>query len=215
MTALKNIIFDLGDVIIPIDLAAPVRQFAALSGLTEGEVNALWKQTDFVARYETGRLDETGFRQHIRDLLTQHARQTPPGGWTDALIDLTWNMILLDAPVEHIDRILTLRNTHRVFLLSNTSPLHVRHANQMLSNRDRPPLETIFEQVFYSYAVGLAKPGAAIYRHVLEKADLRADETAFLDDNPANTAAAAALGIRAVTVVPPRTLIDYLNELDL
>jgi glucose-1-phosphatase len=210
---LKNIIFDLGDVIIPIDMTAPIRNFAMLANLPEADVNALWKQHDFLGRYETGFLDDAGFRQHVRQLLTQHGPQTAVNEWADEVIDTAWNTILLDLPVERIDRLLGLRADYRIFLLSNTSPIHIRQVNRMLTGLHRPTLEEIFERVFYSYAVGLAKPSPDIYRHVLDTAGLRADETAFLDDNPANVSAAAALGIRAVQVMPPQTMLTYLDEL--
>ncbi len=209
----QNIIFDLGDVILPIDLSAPIRQFAELSGLSEAEIQTIWRQQGFVAQYETGQLDDDGFRQQVRDLLIQYAHTTPQTGWTDDLIDTVWNTILLDLPVEHIDRLLALRDQYRIFLLSNTSPIHIRQVNQMLIDLNRPTLEAIFEQVFYSYAVELAKPAPAIYQHVLNTATLEAHETVFLDDNPANVAAARALGIRAMQVSPSKPMLAYLDEL--
>lgn len=209
----KNIIFDLGDVIIPIDLTAPIRNFAMLSGLPEAEVNALWKQHNFVGHYETGLIDDAGFREEVRQLLIKNARKTPADGWADEVIDMAWNTILLELPIERVDRLLELREQYRLFLLSNTSPMHIRQVNRMLTELNRPTLEEIFERVYYSYAVGLAKPSPDIYQHVLDTASLRADETAFLDDNPANVAAATALGIRAVQVLPPHTMLAYLDEL--
>ncbi len=209
----KNIIFDLGDVIIPIDLSAPIRNFAMLAGLPEAEVTALWKQHNFVGQYETGLIDDAGFREEVRQLLVKNARKTPAVGWADEVIDMAWNTILLELPIERVDRLLELREQYRLFLLSNTSPMHIRQVNRMLTELNRPTLEEIFERVYYSYAVGLAKPSPDIYRHVLETAGLRADETAFLDDNPANVAAATALGIRAVQVLPPHTMLAYLDEL--
>jgi glucose-1-phosphatase len=67
----------------------------------------------------------------------------------------------------------------------------------------------LFERLFLSHEIRMAKPAPDIYGHVLEKAGIRAEETAFFDDNAANIAAAAELGIRAVHVVPPKTILDY------
>lgn len=209
-TPLKNLIFDLGDVIIPIDLTAPVRNFATLANLPEDEVRDLWQQHNFINHYETGLIDDDAFRNHVRKVLYQ--RTDAPESWADEVIDTAWNTVLLDLPVERIERIKLLKQDYRLFLLSNTSPIHIRQVNSVLTELGQPTLEELFERVFYSYEVRMAKPTPDIYRHVLAEADIVADETAFFDDNEANIRAAAALGIRVVHVQPPKTILDYLND---
>lgn len=202
---LKNLIFDLGDVIIPIDLTAPVRNFAMLANMPEDEVRVIWKQHDIWNQYETGLIDDMAFRDHVRRLLNNAA-------WADEVIDTAWNTVLLDLPVERVERIKDLSKTHRLFLLSNTSPIHIRQVNQLLMNLNQPTLEELFERVFYSYEVRMTKPSPLIYQYVLDEAGLVAEETAFFDDNAANIQAAAGLGIQAVHVQPPKTILDYLKS---
>lgn len=202
---LKNLIFDLGDVIIPIDLTAPIRNFAMLANLPEEEVRAIWKQHDIWQQYETGLIDDLAFRNHVRRLLKNDS-------WADEVIDTAWNTVLLDLPIERIERIRELKPTHRLFLLSNTSPIHIRQVNDVLAGMNQPTLEELFERVFYSYDVQMMKPSPQIYQHVLKTAGLKAEETAFFDDNVANIRAAAELGIQAVHVQPPRTIVNYLKE---
>ena len=209
-SVLKNLIFDLGDVIIPIDLTAPIRNFALLANLPEAEVTALWKQHDFINHYETGLIDDHAFRTHVRQVIG--ARNGVSADWADEVIDTAWNTVLLDLPVERIERIKALKGRYRLFLLSNTSPIHVRQVNRVLTKLNQPTLERLFERVFYSYEVRLAKPSPEIFRYVLTEAGLVADETAFFDDNAANIRAAAGLGIQAVHVEPPLTLLDYLED---
>ncbi len=204
--SLRNLIFDLGDVIIPIDMGAPLRNFAMLANLPEAEVAALWKEHGLWQQYETGLVDDTTFRQHIRQLLRTDV-------WADEVIDTTWNTILLDLPVARVERIRALAGRYRLFLLSNTNAIHIREVDKRLVSLDQPPLEEIFERVFYSHAVKLAKPSPAIYEHVLHEAGLVAAETAFFDDNALNIASAARLGIQAVHVQPPKTILDYLHDL--
>ena len=217
---MKNLIFDLGDIIIPIDLTAPVRNFATLANLPEDEVRAIWKEHDLFSQYETGLVDDEAFRNHVRRLLQNRTdasdRETAPAGWSDRwadeVIDTAWNTVLLDLPVERVERIKELKSQYRLFLLSNTSPIHIRQVNKVLTELGQPVLEQLFERVFYSYDVRLMKPSPEIYRHVLTEAGLLADETAFYDDNAANIRAAAALGIHAVHVQPPLTILDYLKD---
>lgn len=204
-TTLKNLIFDLGDVIIPIDLTAPIRNFAMLANLPEEEVRSIWTQFDIIGQYETGLIDDTAFRDHVRRVLKNDS-------WADEVIDTAWNTILLDLPVERVERIKELQQKYRLFLLSNTSPIHIRLVNKMLTSLNQPTLEELFERVFYSYEVKLAKPSPEIYEHVLAEAGLVASETAFFDDNAANIRSAAQLGIQAVHVQPPMTILDYLTN---
>ena len=222
---MKNLIFDLGDVIIPIDLSAPVRNFAMLANMPEDEVRAIWKEHDLFNQYETGLIDDDAFRGHVRRLLrnrsdvldTEPAQHRQTVGdrsdhWADEVIDTAWNTVLLDLPVERIERIKELKDSHRLFLLSNTSPIHIRQVNSVLTQLNQPTLEQLFERVFYSYEMRMAKPSPDIYRHVLSEAGLVAEETAFYDDNAANIRAAAELGIQAVHVQPPMTILDYLKD---
>ncbi|GAB3543706.1 HAD family hydrolase [Spirosoma fluminis] len=217
MATLKNLIFDLGDVIIPIDLTAPIRNFAMLAKLPEEEVRAIWKQHDFINRYETGLIDDESFRGHVRELLRNRATEAgtetvASDAWADEIIDTAWNTVLLDLPLERIERIKALKPNYRLFLLSNTSPIHIRQVNHVLTGMGQPTLEELFERVFYSYEVRMAKPSPEIYQHVLSEAGLIAEETAFFDDNAANIRAAAELGIQAVHVQPPETILDYLED---
>lgn len=211
---LKNLIFDLGDVIIPIDMGAPIRNFAELAGLPIDDVTALWKQHNLWHQFETGMVDDAAFRQHVRHLLRQNNRPATEE-WTDEIIDTAWNTILLDLPTERVDRILELKESgkYRLFLLSNTNAIHIRQVNQMLAALGRPSLNELFEQLFLSHEVGMAKPSPEIYQHVLEAVGIVAEETAFYDDNAANIEAASALGIQAVHVVPPKTIIEYTADL--
>ncbi|WP_338875947.1 HAD family phosphatase [Spirosoma sp. SC4-14] len=203
---IRNLIFDLGDVIIPIDLTAPIRNFAMLANVSEEQVRTIWKEHNFINHYETGLIDDEAFRSHVRSLLKND-------DWADEVIDTAWNTVLLDLPVERIQRIKELKPHYRLFLLSNTSPIHIRRVNQVLAGLNQPTLGDLFEQVFYSYEVRLAKPSPEIYQHVLTEAGLVASETAFFDDNAANIQAAAALGIQAVHVLPPKTILDYLKDI--
>ncbi|MEZ0487670.1 HAD family hydrolase [Fibrella aquatica] len=209
---MKNIIFDLGDVIIPIDLRAPLRNFAQLANRSEAEMESLWKQHGLWQQYETGLVDDEAFRAAVRSLVRSESDE--PDRWADEIIDTAWNSVLLDLPVERIERIKLLSGKYRLFLLSNTNPIHIREVNNRLAELGQPALESLFEQVFYSHIVRMLKPNPDIYGYVLSEAGLDPAETVFLDDNLLNIQAAAALGIRAVHVVPPKTILDYLDEIE-
>jgi putative hydrolase of the HAD superfamily len=58
--------------------------------------------------------------------------------------------------------------------------------------------DDLFDGAFYSYEMGAAKPDERYFEIVLSRLDLPASEVVFIDDRPANVAAAGACGLRAL-----------------
>jgi putative hydrolase of the HAD superfamily len=56
----------------------------------------------------------------------------------------------------------------------------------------------LFDHVLLSHELGVRKPDPVIFRHLLTKLKLAPDEVVFIDDDPGNVAAAAALGIHGL-----------------
>ena len=72
-----------------------------------------------------------------------------------------------------------------------------------------------FDGIVISGELGAAKPDPRIFAHLLETYGLRADATVFIDDLPANVAAAAAAGMHPILFTDPVALRAALRELDL
>lgn len=207
MTTIKNIIFDLGDVIINIDVPLAARSFAELSSRPLEEIQELIHQNEVFKKFETGHLSAAKFRSYIRELLQQPE-------WSDEVIDRAWNSLLLDIPAERIERIQELaQKGYRLFLLSNTSSIHIEEVNRILHRTTGiKQLRDLFEQLFLSYDMGIMKPEHDIYHGVLTRAGLLAHESLFLDDNADNIRAAAEVGIQTIHVQKPASIIDYLKD---
>ncbi|MPR31982.1 HAD-IA family hydrolase [Cytophagaceae bacterium SJW1-29] len=203
---MKNIIFDLGDVIINIDVPRAAQSFATLSGRSTEEIVRLFEEGNLFRQFETGALDADGFRSYVREILNNTT-------WADVEVDTAWNSLLLDIPAERIELIRKLSKDYRLFLLSNTSSIHIEAVDKILhqaSGAER--LGDLFEKVFLSYEMGVMKPHPEIYQRVLTEADLLPDETLFLDDNLDNIHAARLLGIQTIHVQKPLSILDYLND---
>lgn len=204
---IKNIIFDLGDVIINIDVPRATRSFAELSNQSLEDVHLLIHQNEVFTKFETGHLTPLAFRSLIREVF-----KTPD--WTDEAIDTAWNSLLLDIPPDRIKKIQELsQKGYRLFLLSNTSSIHIDEVNAILFRTvEIEHLSHLFEKLFLSYEMGVMKPSPDIYKNVLESAGIDADETLFLDDNLDNIRAAAECGIHTIHVQKPMTIVDYLRD---
>lgn len=203
---IKNIIFDLGDVILNIDVPIASKSFAELSGREQAEILTIFKESEIFRHFETGLMDEPSFRNYVRKIL-----DFPD--LSDDAIDTAWNSLLLDLPPERVELLKTLATKYRLFLLSNTSSIHITQVNKILeASTGVEKLEDLFEIVFLSYEMGLMKPDTRIYQEVLDRAGLKAEETLFLDDNADNIRGAAQLGIETIHVQKPVTILEYLKD---
>jgi 2-haloacid dehalogenase len=79
----------------------------------------------------------------------------------------------------------------------------------------RFPFLQWFRGIVISGALGMAKPDPAIFRHLLDRYQLRAEEVVFIDDAPRNIEAAAALGMRALVFTDAIALRAALADLGL
>lgn len=64
--------------------------------------------------------------------------------------------------------------------------------------RDDYPVFKLLDGYVVSGQEKVVKPDARLYRILLERFGLKAEECVFIDDNPANTAGAEAVGIRGI-----------------
>lgn len=206
-SGIKNIIFDLGAVIIPIDFEKTFQAFSALSALPVHEIKRRYQSVSLFVDFEKGVIGNFAFLQELRRLLEVDAAVSD-----QQLID-AWNTLLLPIPKERTDRIKALAANYRLFLLSNTNPIHIKDVNRILTECTQiPALEHLFETTWYSYDLGLIKPGTDIYKTVLQLKALQAHETVFLDDNADNIAGARAVGIDALHVTESQSLLELLKH---
>lgn len=185
---IKNIIFDFGGVIIDIDPQSVATELAGMGYENIIGLHQFLLKENAYVRIETGDLSPEGFREMIRNFLEKPI--------TDEQIDLAWNAIIKDIPPERIHLLETLRPNYRLFLLSNSNPIHYEHYNRYIkSHFGYPGLDSLFERAYYSFRLGMYKPDPEIFRFVLNDSRLVPGETLFIDDNRKNAEAATAMGI--------------------
>jgi epoxide hydrolase-like predicted phosphatase len=205
LTGIKNIIFDLGAVIINIDFQCTFEAFSKRCNTDILTIIKRFRDLRVFERYETGELNDEQFRDFIRKEFN--------GDLTNAEIDHSWNALLLDIPTERIELLKKLSKTYRLFLLSNTNPIHIVEVNSILFKTSQlRTLDLLFEKVYYSYEIGMAKPDVKIYEHVLKENKLKPSETLFIDDNLDNIKGAEKAGVRTLHIVAPQSITDHLPD---
>ena len=195
MPAIKNIIFDLGGVIMNIDFKKTENAFADLGFTDFKQYMTQFHITPFFEEYETGKIDEAAFIKGIQQIAGKPI--------TAQQIIHAWNALLLDFPLARIDLLEKLKRHYRIFLLSNTNELHYNEFQQTLHALTGKTLEDIFEKTYFSHTAHLRKPDVAIYRLVLDENNLNAAETLFIDDTASNFAGAEEIGIQTFHLKPP------------
>lgn len=197
----KNIIFDLGGVIINLSEENTLGQFAKLSERKEEIQKIKTLSSEEYKAYEKGLLSDEDFRDAVRSQLYLNA--------SDNEIDFAFNAMLLDIPVARINLLKSLRNKHQLFLLSNTNTIHLRRFNEIMQETTGDSsIDPYFVKAYYSHQVNLRKPDKEIFELVLNENNLNPAETLFLDDNLSNLEGAQLTGIHTFHVQDPAQLFE-------
>lgn len=187
--AIKNIIFDLGGVVLNLDPKRTIKTFESYGLENVAEKYNFPNQVEIFDQIEVGAISPAEFRDGLRELFGLPL--------TDSQIDLAWNAMLLDFPNERLKALEQVAANYPTFLLSNTNEIHLEAYLKILKESTGfESLEHIFNQIYYSQRVGLRKPDAKLFRLVLEENGLLAEETLFIDDALVNIEAAQRVGLR-------------------
>lgn len=199
------LIFDLGNVIIDIDYQKSIQLIKnELEEKYHPLVDDLYK-TNFHYDYERGLIDSMTFRDAVRDYFEQ--------AWSDEKIDTLWNNLLGTIPSERLELIKKLRSNYQIGALSNTNLIHIHEVNSiLLRDHGLKNFDPVFDWVFFSHEMGLAKPQPEIYEKMLTDLGTSAERVVFFDDLAVNVEGAKALGIQAVHVTGPKVIFDFFGD---
>jgi len=201
---IKNIIFDLGGVLVRLDKNACVESFRKLGFENFDKILNEFVQEGFFLDFEKGILTATEFRNYIR--------MNIDGNVEDKDIDYAMADFLVEIPKNKLDTIYSLKNNYKVFLLSNTNPIAI-NAVKGFFEVDGRKMEDYFHKIFLSYEMKLAKPNIHIFEKVLEIAGINPQETLFVDDGLANLESASKLGYKTLLVTHESDLQKEINSL--
>jgi HAD superfamily hydrolase (TIGR01509 family) len=203
---MKAIIFDLGNVLLPIDLDLTYQAFSAFSTYDATTIGQKIQQEGLWVPYESGKQTDQEFREHIRFHLDLNC--------TDAEFDEAFSALLLSFHTGVYEWILSLKSRFSLYLLSNTSSIHAKRFTQVTLGPSGENLFGLFDQVYFSFDMGLVKPDTAIYEQVIREQNLQVQEVLFFDDNVANIKSAKALGIASYLIDPVKDYCQIQEILD-
>jgi putative hydrolase of the HAD superfamily len=203
VNGIRNIVFDLGGVLMNIDFRRTFNAFEVI-GFRGAEK---WFQEPEIERlcmeFETGVYCSIEWRRKFREVTGFKC--------SDIQFDKAWNALLLDFPPERIRRVEELAKSYKTFLLSNTNPIHARHFNSQLREQfGIESMDHLLDKAWYSHNMGLRKPDERIFQRILKAGRLVPEETLYLDDSELNVKVAASLGIQAIHVTDDFTILEAL-----
>jgi putative hydrolase of the HAD superfamily len=205
MKNIENIIFDLGGVIINLDIPATTNAFAGLAKKYGIDNFNPQPEHQIFKDFETGAISSQQFRDELRNFV--HAEIT------DDEIDFAWNAMLLDLPKSRLDLLLQLKEKYKTFLLSNTNEIHYTAFNKILfDSHGEKSLAPFFHKDYYSHLIGRRKPNADAFQLILDENDLVAEHTLFLDDTPQHLEGANRLGIQTMLVTAENTVHNIFKD---
>lgn len=186
----KNIIFDLGGVLLPVDYQAVLTAFAKLGTPQEPSFYSQQAQHPIFDQLEKGEISGGEFLFELK-------KQFPNASETD--LTFAWNAILGKFSQERLELLKKIKKHYRIFLLSNTNAIH---AAQFLKDlKEYNGIENFgdfFDEIYYSHETGFRKPDKEIFGLVILENNLDTSETIFIEDTEANVKGAVAAGLPTV-----------------
>ena len=205
---IKNVVLDLGGIIISLDYNEMFRQFSELLDMEVNKDNVFDIIGDDLYKIEKNEVSIEGFIWKIQSI---------KGGNVDpGKIIKAFNSILLNVRPEIFPLLKELKKKYKLFLLSNTNEIHVRKflidKLEKAHNIRNEDWQAFFDTVYYSHDLGMRKPDHEIYHKVIELESLKPSETIFIDDTIENVTAAIECGWHSVQHDPTLKIEEHIYQ---
>jgi putative hydrolase of the HAD superfamily len=195
MQKFKNIIFDLGGVILDVDYNLTRIAFEKLGVIDFDEMYSQANADKLFRKLETGEITDDIFYKEFNGCTGLHL--------SDEEIRKAWNAMLLSFREKSLQFLERIKPKYKTYLLSNTNYVHIAAFKETLHQQiGVKTLEEYFDQAFYSCEIGLRKPDPACYDWVLKNVEIEPAETLFIDDSLHNIEGAKKAGLQTIHLLP-------------
>jgi glucose-1-phosphatase len=196
---LRAIIFDIGRVLIRVNVARAMTGLADGLALSPEEVWSALEKDPRWKDWQEGRMSPQDWHLHVSRRLGSKLS-------FDQFVEV-WNRALDPTPIHEEGFLEKLGKRYRLAVLSNTDPLHVAHLEKTYR------FFQFFPVRIYSCSVGASKPSPVIYKEALQACKVKAQEAVYVDDVPAYAQAAGQLGMHGIVFQSPEQLQSDLRML--
>jgi len=195
------LLFDLGRVVLDIDFNKVLECWAGHAGCEPAQlVERFSSRAEFFHRHETGEISDAEFFGALRASLRI--------GISDAQFLEGWNAIFAGEMPGIAPLLARAGKRLPLYAFSNTNSAHVDHFSVAYAG-----VLGHFREIFLSSSIGLRKPNAAAFDHVVKAIGIPASRILFFDDSAENIEGARARGLAAVHVTSPGDVAEALAAL--
>lgn len=193
--AIKNLLFDLGGVIMDIKRENAVKALTEL-GMRDGD-NLLgdYVQNGVFRSLEEGNISPQAFTDAVRNFFPDNGK-----GVTDEQINGAFMKFLTGIPVHRLRALEELHKTYKIYMLSNTNIIMWEGEIKQDFTVDGHDIDYYFDGIVTSFEAHAVKPEREIFEFTIKKLDIEPRETLFLDDSEKNLEAAGKLGFQTLHV---------------
>lgn len=202
-TNIKAIIFDMGGVLVDLDIEDCKRAFKEYLGYEKiDELIDPCHQKGIYGDLEEGKITGDEFRKLV-------LAESRPGSVAEDVDRAMWHILTGIEPYK-AQLLKKLSQSYDLYLLSNNNEVCLPRSRAMFDEAGIP-LETLFRKSFFSFEMKALKPSEAFYKAVVAQIGLPAEQMFFIDDSQKNVDGAIAAGLPAV-YYQPGTDLEALIE---
>lgn len=186
---IKNIIFDLGRVLLNLDFDASIKAFQQL-GLKNDVLDKQQAYSDPIFyELEVGKISPKEFCNGVRRMLNNQQL-------TDSQIEDAWYAMILDIPANRVKVVQELSKNYNVYLFSNTNQIHIERLQNAFKAEFGFEFSSLFVKDYYSHEIHDRKPDLSSYEKVIELSGVKPEESIFIDDLEKNIIGAREAGLQ-------------------
>lgn len=197
---INHIIFDLGQVLVQVDLKPFIDQFSKAFNIEPDKLKKNENDGAYLD-FQVGRINGEDFHR----ITCEHYNYFVP---IDQFKQIWASMLVgqVEGTVAIINKL--HEKKHALSLLSNTDPWHFEYCKKILPDLHK------FEHKFLSYDLKMKKPDAEIFLTVAEKLRAKPEHCLFIDDLANNVESAKSLNFQTILFQDAKQLWHELKEFD-
>lgn len=194
----KVILCDLGGVLVELNWYEKMKRLFG-SNKSRSDIMNFWLSLKSVRKFESGK---SGYDDFYNDFLSETGLQIEKKAFYE-----DFNDIIGDLKPDCISILNEIKDSFTLAMLSNTNPLHTDII------RKNTKLFDCFDNLFFSYELGMVKPDREIFDHVAATLKTDPNKIMFFDDSKKNVTAALEAGFKAYEVQSPAQIKEIvLNQ---
>ena len=194
------LLFDLGRVVLDIDFSKAIACWAGHAGCQPEAIVARYVRDEAYRLHEMGKISDADYFASLRSSLGI--------GISDAQFLEGWNAIFAGEMPEIAELLPRAAKQMPLFAFSNTNRPHVDYFSKEYAG-----LLGHFRELYLSSSIGLRKPNAEAFDHVVQAIGVPAQRIVFFDDLAENVEGARARGLSTVHVTSPHDVGNALKAL--